>query len=98
MLQTLAKILPRKKIADLAGDLNSVGGYTGRGEVDFTAWRTADVFFEGARVASIKLENGRAVASLDTRAGDDIAMLDIGGRIEIRQNGDVILMGVLAAD
>jgi len=113
MLKTLTRIFPRK-IADYEAKLTGVGGFTGRGEVAFSAWtsgaknlevalrgvagRVAEIFVDGGFVATIDLDNGRANQVFDTRRGNTLPSFVEGGRVEIRQNGDVILEGVLIHD
>ena len=111
--QRFLTALPRKS-AELEAKLQGVNGFTGRGEIEFTEWengarvmevelrgvagRTAEVFAENEYAATIDLDNGRAERKFHSRRGDDVPSLLQGCRVEIRQNGDVILEGVLAPD
>lgn len=103
-----------RKLADLEARLSGVNGFTGRGEIEYSAWhdgsrelevelrgvagRAADVIVNDVKVISVALDNGRVDATFDTRLGDAIPDLGVGGRVEIRQNGEAILKGVLAQD
>ncbi len=103
-----------RKTADLEARLQPVNGYTGRGEIEFSAWRngsrqlevelrgvagrSADVFVNGERVQTVMLDNGRVDAFYDTRQGDAVPELAEGAAVEVRQNGDPILSGVLRPD
>ncbi|MEO1135727.1 MAG: hypothetical protein AAFW68_03825 [Pseudomonadota bacterium] len=93
----------------LAAKLAGVNGFTGRGSiacmtsaegvdrltVDLSglAGRNADVFINNARSGTIAIKNGRAKARLVSRAGG--LRTNDGARVEVRQNGDVVLAGVL---
>jgi hypothetical protein len=103
-----------RKTSDLEARLTPVNGYTGRGEIEFSSWqngsrqlevelrgvagRTADVYINGERVKTVNLENGRVDAFYDTRQGDALPDAVAGDRVEVRQNGDPILDGVLRPD
>lgn len=103
-----------RKVADLEARLTPVNGYTGRGEIEFSAWRngskqleielrgvagrSADVYINGERVKTVSLNNGRVDAFFDTRKGDALPELREGSNVEVRQNGDAILDGVLLPD
>lgn len=111
--QFLQGWLPRKR-GTVDAALRGVNGFTGRGEIEFTlgengdrklsvglrgvAGRSAEVFADGALAATVNLDDGRADRLFDTRRGDAVPALTAGARIDIRQNGDVILEGVLTRD
>ncbi len=113
MFATLKKLFPVKTI-DVEAKLKGVGGYTGRGEVEYALWssgrqkfevelkgvagRQAKAFAHEECVATIDIKDGKAETRLDTKNGDELPNLAPGERIEIRQNGDVILEGVLQPD
>lgn len=113
MLNELLKALPRKRL-ELAAKLSGVSGFTGRGDIEFTVWksgarelevelrgvagRIAEVYADNVLIATVNLNNGRVGHRFDTRKGDDVPALVEGERIEVRQNGDVILDGVLIPD
>lgn len=109
----IMSILPFKR-AELEARLAGVDGFTGRGEIEFIIWnnggraldvelrgvagRTAEIYANNALAATVDLDNGRADCIFDTRKGDAVPDLIEGARIEVRQNGDVILDGVLVPD
>lgn len=111
MLRALHKVLPLRR-AGLDARLTGVNGFTGRGEIAFTEWRsgekTLDIALRGIagksaaiyagdrHVADIAVVNGRAAAVLNTRKGDALPDLTPQIRLDVRQNGDVILSGNLA--
>jgi len=113
MFKALFRALPRK-VADLEAKLQGVEGFTGRGEVEFTAWnsgaremevelrgvagRSAEVYVDNALVLTVSFDKGRLDQTFSTRKGHDIPDLVEGARIEIRQNGEIILEGVLIPD
>lgn len=92
--------------------LRGVAGFTGTGEVRFTAWPDghvsliadlrgvaglrAELWARGEKVGPLSGDNGRISAQFDTRAGGPALALAPGDLIEVRQNGAVILTGVLA--
>lgn len=110
MLQSLLKILPPARGA-LAVKLTGVSGFTGRGSVRFSpdgqgggallvmlnglAGRSADIFADGAFAANIAITNGRANAIFSSSKGDKLPAIEDGAQIDIHQNGDVVLSGVL---
>lgn len=103
-----------RKTADLEARLSPINGYTGRGEIEFSAWgngsrqleielrgvagRVAELFINGERIKTVNLDNGRVDAFYDTRQGDALPELSEGASVEIIQNGDAILNGVLLRD
>ena len=113
MLGAILRLFPHKT-ADLEADLHGVSGFTGRGELEYAAWSngvqnleielrgvagvSADVFANGIEITRVPLTNGRVDAHLDTRRGDAFPALTEGAEIEIRQNGQPILAGVLVRD
>jgi len=110
VISTLLKILPLRRTT-LETALQGVDGYTGRGEIEFAiprkggrqlgielrgvAGRAADLYANDAHIAAIDLDNGRADKFFDSRKGDPVPALIDGTPVEIRQNGHVILKGVL---
>lgn len=106
--------LAGRKLVDLEANLLGVNGFTGWGEVEFSAWKngarrmeielkgvagqTADVYVDGTLAKTITLNNGAADRKFDSSRGDDVPALSQGAHIEIRQNGDVILEGRLIPD
>lgn len=95
----------------LAAKLAGVNGFTGRGSIacqtspdgvdkltiDLSglAGRNADVFINDAPSGTIAVKNGRARARLVSQASDSGLRTDDGALVEVRQNGDVVLSGVL---
>ena len=110
MLEALLNLLPPMR-ADLTAKLVGVNGFTGDGEVEFisrrngvrslevalrgVAGREALVYADDAPTARLTFDNGRASQTFATDRGDDIPRLYYGASIEIRQNGEAILKGVL---
>lgn len=113
MFKALLNVLPRKE-ADLEAKLTGVNGYTGRGEIEFTAWkggarvlevelrgvagRSADIHINDAFVMTVNFDNGRLDKTFSTRNGDTVPELAEGAQIVIRQNDEIILEGVLIPD
>lgn len=110
MIEALLNMLPPMR-ADLAATLTGVNGFTGRGEVEFiarrngvrslevelhgVAGREALVYADDQPTAQLRFDNGRASQIFATDKGDNIPRLYYGANIEIRQNGEAILKGVL---
>lgn len=102
------------KLADLETKLTGVNGYTGRGEVEFESWKDghrclevelrgvagqyAEIYADDRLVVALEFDDGRYDNTFHTRDGDPIPELTEGSYIEVRQNGDPILAGILAAD
>ncbi len=109
MLQTLLRLLPPPRGA-LAVKLSGVSGFTGRGFIRYAsvenggvlyvtligiAGREAEVFADGECAARIDIINGRASAIFSSAKGDKLPSIEEGAHIDIRQNGDIVLSGVL---
>lgn len=106
--------LAGRKLMDLEANLTGVNGYTGRGEIEYSAWKngarrmevelkgvagqTADIYVDGTLAKTVPLRNGAVDHTFDSSRGDDVPALCEGARIEIRQNGDLILEGRLIPD
>ena len=90
--------------------LIGVNGFTGRGFVRYATmddggvlWVTlvgvagqrAEIFADQERAAKVSITNGRASAIFSSSRGDKLPSLAEGAHIDIRQNGDIILSGVL---
>jgi len=104
------KLLPRKVI-DLEARLTGVNGFTGRGAVGFSVWRdgarvlgvglrglagrVAEIYVDGSQACVVELANGRADRRFATRRGDAVPEMTEGAQVDIRQNGDIVLEGVL---
>ncbi len=113
MFETILKALPRKS-ADLEAKLHGVNGFTGRGEIEFVAWksgakemevelrgvagRNAEIYADDAHVMTVSFDNGRLDQTFTTRKGDVLPDLIEGTRVDVRQNNEVILEGVLIPD
>jgi len=96
----------------LGATLQGVDGFTGRGEIAYArrsngeqrmrvqlrglAGRSADVFVNGAAFKTVFLDNGLFRHSFDSTRGERIPTLNEGARLEIRQNGHLVLEGCLA--
>lgn len=111
MIGPLKRILSHKNV-DLEAKLKGVNGFTGYGEIEFAEWKSgtrkldiglrgcggavAEVYANDVHTATVNLNNGRVDYTFSTRKGDAVPQLAEGTRMEIRQNGDAILSGVLA--
>ena len=103
-----------RKVLDLEARLSPVIGGSGRGEIEYTAWRdgskqleielrsmsgsSAEVLINAERVTTALLEQGRANIFLDTRKGNAVPDAAQGASVEVRQKGELILGGVLLPD
>lgn len=110
MMRALHKVLPHWR-AGLDAKLSGVNGFTGRGEIVFTEGRSGDkrlgvalrgvagksaaIYAGDLHVADISIVNGRADVVLNTRKGAVLPALTPETRLDVRQNGDVILSGNL---
>lgn len=90
-------------------NLRGVNGYTGRGDITFAVWpngkrkldvalrgvagRVAEIYANDALAATIDLNDGRAGRTFDTRRGDPVPHLTRDARLDVRQNGQIILEG-----
>ncbi|MFZ5617284.1 MAG: hypothetical protein ACOZAA_08190 [Pseudomonadota bacterium] len=113
MLNTLSRILPLR-VLTLEARLKGVAGYTGSGLFRYVAWSSGHVTYDvdlrgvaglravviarGENVAPLAVKDGKAAKTFDSRRGDPAPALAAGDMIEIRQNGDVILQGVLKSE
>ncbi len=110
MLQALLRIWPLTR-PSLAATLAGVSGFTGRGAVryldkrtgvkilairlDGLAGREASIVTNTAHPLHIKIENGHANRKFVSKDGHKVPALCEGDRIDVHQNGEVILSGVL---
>lgn len=113
MLNVLTRLFS-VKTADLETKLRGVDGFTGYGEIEFAAYSSgarcleievrgaagvsADIYVNGAMVGAVSLKNGRADEFLDTRHGHPVPFVNEGDAVEIRQNGQTVLEGVMVRD
>lgn len=97
--------------SSLRSNLAGVSGYTGRGDIEFSTWksgagcievslrgvagRSAEIFADGVFLHGATLKNGKADCRFDTPAANERPCICDGTKIEIRQNGQPILEGVL---
>lgn len=111
MIEMLTRALP-VSWRPLTARLSGVNGFTGRGEAIFqiggagakklvialqgVAGREAEIVANEKPAATVKIVNGRASATFTSRRGDKLPELGDGARIDVRQNGDIILSGVLS--
>lgn len=95
----------------LTTKLHGVNGYTGRGKLGVSAWgsgasvlnielrgvagREAEICVDGDRLHSVPLTNGKAARRFHATKERDNREWTSGAKIEIRQNGQAILQGVL---
>lgn len=59
------------------------------------AGRTAEIIIDGHLAATIAVKDGRAGKCFNSAKGHSLPDFHEGSQIEIRQNGDVVLTGVL---
>ncbi|WP_428408111.1 hypothetical protein [Hyphococcus sp.] len=111
MIAILTKALP-VSWRPLSARLSGVNGFTGRGAVAFqlggggakklsieihgVAGREAEVVVNDEPAATLKIAKGRASATFASKRGDKLPDASEGSRIDIRQNGEAILSGVLS--
>lgn len=109
LLDVLYKALPIGQV--MTARLTGVNGFTGRGAVAYKntksgfkkltvdlsglAGRKAEIVANDAPAGAVALANGRASARFISSKGHDVPSLNEGARIDILQNGDVVLSGVL---
>jgi hypothetical protein len=93
--------------------MKGVAGFTGSGVVRYAlsaagsanyettlrgvAGLRCELFVAGEYVATLACADGKVASKFDSRLGDPAIQLADGDAVEIRQNGGVILQGVLAA-
>lgn len=110
MLQALLKALPLLR-PEYAAKLVGVNGFTGRGSIGYSpnkngarklsvqlhglAGREAELVIDNAPTATIAIKKGHAGATIASDNGDKLPELPEGAQIEVRQNGDTVLSGVL---
>ncbi len=113
LIDLLLDLVTHKR-THLESSLRGVDGYTGRGDIAFSAWpngkrklavelrgiagRIAEVYADGALAATIDLNDGRAGQTLDTKHGDTVPHLAEGAHIDVRQNGQIILEGEFSTE
>jgi len=113
VLKLLSRLFVVKK-TDLEAKLRGVDGFTGYGEIEYAdfssgarcievevrgaAGLSADVYAHGEKVGTVSLNNGRADEFFDSRHGHELPTLSEGDSVEVRQNGQVVLEGVLVRD
>ncbi len=111
MIDMLTRALPLTW-RPFSAKLTGVSGFTGRGSVSFliggdgakklvvdlqgVAGREADVVANDQTAVTVKIVKGRANATFTSKRGAKLPDLGDGARIDIRQNGDIILSGVLS--
>lgn len=102
------------KTADLEARLAPAAGASGYGEVEYSEWadgeRTLEIELGGIGPGDIELSIGGAAVTrlpargvridrhVSTRAGETVPACRIGERVEIRQNGALILSGAFTRD
>ncbi len=110
MIEMLTRALP-VSWRPLSARLSGVNGFTGRGtaafqygggakklsiEIQGVAGREAQVVVNDEPAATVTIAKGRASATFASKRGDILPDIGDGARIEIRQNGETILSGVLS--
>lgn len=112
-MRAMLKSLFATKTVELEAKLAAAAG-AAFGEFEFVAWsngeRVCEIELEGlapgateirvagALLRAISTTGAKVDLVLSTRRGDNIPDLGAGGRVEIRQNGALVLEGVLNAD
>lgn len=110
LLEAITSVMPRP-VERSDARLKGVAGFTGTGEVRFTAWPDghvtvladlrgvaglrAELWARGEKIGPLAGDKGRISAHFDTRNGGPAVALAPGDAVEIRQNGNVILTGLL---
>ncbi len=110
MFHALLRVWPRLR-SKFSARLSGVNGFTGRGAVNYSstkagvkklsvnlrglAGREANLFADQSSSVPVPIINGRARATFVSKKGDKVPSLTEGARIDVHQNGDVILSGVL---
>lgn len=110
-MRAMLKSLFATKTVDLEAKLAAATGQA-KGEFDFAQWSNGDrvceielsglspgateVRVNGALLRAISTTGAKMELVLSTRRGDLVPELGAGGRIEVRQNGALILEGVLS--
>lgn len=113
MFGVLARMFPTR-IGELEAKLEGVAGFTGRGEIEVSFWSQgyatvetelrgvaglrAEVYVNDVCVGTVDIKDGRSDTEFDTRRTGITLIAEAGDRVEIRQNGDAILRGVLYPD
>ena len=111
MFGHILHLMPRIRSGYKAA-LIGVSGFTGRGMIGLyqgkngtkslsvvlrgIAGRSAEIHVDGSHAATIAIKNGRAVGRFSSAKGHTLPDFHDGTNIEIRQNGDVVLTGVLS--
>lgn len=96
----------------MGAPLAGVNGFTGGGRIRYAACganrrrlridlkgvagRVAEIHVDGVLAGRMRVKDGRSCATFASTRGDAIPPLGEGARIEIRQNGETILAGVLS--
>lgn len=109
MLRKIRNFLHRKSL--LKATLSGVAGHTGTGSFDYVhyangyaqfdvslsgvAGTRASLFLDGAELAEIAIDDGKAIFAGDTRKSGAAVIALPGDSVEIRQHGVVILRGDL---
>lgn len=112
MLDILMRLLP-KPARRLEARLSGVAGFTGSGwfryarspagsanyetELKGVAGLACELIVQGEFVGALACNDGAVSAKFDSRLGDPAIRLEAGDVVEIRQNGQEILAGVLTA-
>jgi hypothetical protein len=110
MLHALLRVWPLSR-STLAAKLAGVNGFTGRGVIgyavnrngaktlmvrlDGVAGREAEIVAHDAQPMCVKIDNGHADKKFASKQGHQVPALSEGDRVDVVQNGDVILNGVL---
>ncbi len=113
MFNKLRNVLPNPA-SKLGATFSGVNGYTGRGKLEFTAWRNgaraisidlrgvagrdAEILVGDNAVLNVSVDKGPVAQKFHSRKGHEVPELSEGAEIRIRQNGVIILEGALITD
>lgn len=111
LLSSLSRAALPLARAAYSARLAGVNGFTGRGAIGFdinaqgekklfvdlygVAGRGAEIFVDDRPVQTIAITKGRGGATFASRKGDIVPDMAEGAKVDVMQNGDVILSGVL---
>lgn len=112
-MRAMLRSLFTAKTVELEAKLVAGAG-PARGEFEFAAWSNGErvceieleglapgateIRVDGALLRAISTTGAKVGLTLSTRRGDHVPELAAGGRVEIRQNGALVLEGVLGVD
>lgn len=112
-MRAMLKSLFAAKTADLEAKLTAPAG-AAKGEFEFSSWSNGEraceieleglvpgateIRVDGALLRALSTTGAKTDLTVATRRGDHVPQYGEGSRVEIRQNGVVVLEGVLVAE